>query len=598
MNKLYKLFLFILSFHFLLLAGNNSLAQQSTFYEGFESAEEGELPEGWSAWQNGGGANPFVRWSAWKFEAQGVEKYVLSDAEGGREGMIDEDWLISPTITPVENDKLIFLTRISEFQSGDMFHILVSTTSATAPIAFTDTLAAYDETQLPVHFDHINSKITVDLSAYVDTPIHLAFVHRAQVAEDEVSGIWLIDEVEVRPIQEAYVASAFFRQATSPPRPPILTTDQVIIVADISFVLKGDYGSAKITSLKFGTDGTTDLSLIKKIKVYYTTVEWISDDDILQEWVPRMGTSEDIGTTFTIDGEIDLQLGTLHYFWLVAELDTTRHLTFPYPQLDFTFEEYVVNGEAKIPEVRTFFGARDVVSHGIPNDNFIDAAEITSNGRYGSSTMPATYEEAFDKQAYCQNFGFLNIHSVWWYFVPPSNGWISADLSNSKFNTLLTFFDEDFNGLACNDNISDSQMQSLISDFPVEKGKKIYIRVSDFGSYDDDGSQYSESGVVDMNFTFSIPVGINENTDASISAPYPSPASQKTSFDFVVQQPRDIGYTILDLTGKTKLQKIWKASSSGKQTESIDTSTLSAGVYMLKVNAGRTTVVHKLIINH
>ncbi len=575
----------------------NVLAQQATFYEGFESADEGELPEGWTAYQNGGGGNALQYWAAWKFEGNGVEKYALSGEENGREDMIDEDWLISPQITPQESDHLIFLTRISFFPTGDMFYILASTTTG-EPEAFTDTVAVYDESQLPTEFDGLGSKIRVDLSAYADMPIHLAFVHTANVGEESVSGIWLIDEVEVRPIQPAYIEEVFFRQVTSPPRPPVMVNDKLIIACDISFVLKGDYGNTKITSMTFGTTGTTDLSLIKKVRLYYTPMEYVSDYDIINELIPRLGSADEIGETLTITGDLDLELGSPHYFWMVVDLDSTRQLSFPYPQLDFTFEQYVANNEVYVPEVKSFFGALDVVSDHLTNDNLADAAEITTTGVYGSSTMPASYEEAFDKLAYCQNEGFETVHSVWWHFTPQANGWIDVDLSNSKFNSLLVFFDGDLNQLACNDNISNSKYQSAISDFPVKKGSKIFIRVSDLGSYETDESQYMAAGVVDLDFTFTVPVGVEEKNTDDISMLHPSPAKSQTSFDVVLAKPGNVDYTVVDINSGLVASDNRYLSSTGKHTITIDLSYLQTGIYLVNITADRRKVTRKLIVIH
>lgn len=579
-----------------LITALSASAQHNTFFEGFDNAEPGELPHGWTTWQNGGGGSPFVFWQTEKYHPLGVEKYVISNPENGRNGMVDEDWLITPSITPKAGDFLMFNTRRSFVDVGDQFNIVVSTTGNNAPDDFTDTVALFTEADIPINYDPVfNGKIKVDLSAFVDIPIHIAFVHGSDVGEEGISSLWLLDDIEVGPIQPAYVEETFFKQSTTPPQPPVLVNDEVILPGQVSFVVNGHSGEAIIESMTFSTQGTTDISLIREVEVYYTMFEYITHEDILNGVTPMFGSTTDIGETFTINGSMGLMPGTQHYFWLRYKLDGTRDLQFPYPKIDMTFEKYVANGVESTPDVTTFFGYMDVVPGVVENDHFEDAIEIsTSHGHFGSSTKPASYQEEYDKLAYCQNEGFVEVNSVWWHFTAPADGFITIDLAESRFNTILTIFDEDLNMLACNNNINDNQLQSRIEDFLIDKGQKIFIRVSDIGSYL--GMDWGEAGVVDMEFMFSVPVGTSDEYFSDVSLFYPNPAVSSASIDVQVTNPGEIVLDVRDALGKQAVRQIENVSTAGKHTAVLDAAALKPGTYFVHVYGVGISGTRKLIV--
>jgi len=184
MIKFYGVLIF--PFLFLSLFAEDLSAQQFTFFEGFDETDAGTLPEGWSAWQNGGGGNaPSPMWRVERDSQWGVEQYALSLEEAGREGLIDEDWMITPNITPKEGDFLIFSTRRGYDDTGDNYQILISKSSNEAPAAFTEILASYTSEEMPT----LTTNFTLDLSEYADVPIHIAFVHSCNVGPDAWSSV-------------------------------------------------------------------------------------------------------------------------------------------------------------------------------------------------------------------------------------------------------------------------------------------------------------------------------------------------------------------------------------------------------------------------
>src|SRR5688500_4403678 len=146
MIKFYRVVLVL----FIIFSNSPVTAQQFTFFESFDETEPGTLPAGWSAWQNEGGGNaPSPVWRVLRDSPLGVEQYVMSSEELGRDGLIDEDWLITPRITPKEGDFLIFSTRRGYEDTGDSFKILISTSTDEAPDAFTEPFASYAEIDMP-----------------------------------------------------------------------------------------------------------------------------------------------------------------------------------------------------------------------------------------------------------------------------------------------------------------------------------------------------------------------------------------------------------------------------------------------------------------
>lgn len=589
MMKFYRV-VFLLS---IIFSAVQVTAQQFTFFESFDETDPGTLPEGWSAWQNGGGGNaPSPIWTVLRDSPWGVEQYVMSMEEAGRDGLIDEDWMITPQLTPQAGDFLIFSTRRGWEDTGDSYKILISTSTDEAPDAFTETFASYTEVEMP----NLMTNFTLDLSAYVNIPIHIAFVHSCNVGAAGYSSFWLIDEVQVRPIQNAFVVDAFFRQATSPPQPPVVLGDELVFAGTVEFVLNGDYGVANISSITLSTHGTTDPSIIKEVIAYYTPFEGVTDEDILNGVLPVFGSIENPGETFELTGSIDLELGTAPFFYFRYILDDGYEIIFPYPQIDMTVEKYVVNGVERIPAVTTYFGAMDVVPPQVINDNFADAIEISATpGRYGSSTLPATYEPDYDVIAYCHNFGNEAIHSVWWHFTAPTDGWVTADLSDSHFNSIVAFLDEELNVLACNDDVNDNTQQSRITGFPIAAGQKIYVRVSDLGG--EGANQYSGAGVVIMDFTFDVPLGI-EDDDKEVSAPYPNPASKQTSIDVMLHRPDEVLITVRDIVGRKVYEQREIAAHSGKQAVSFDVTQLRGGTYLVQVTVAGKVITHKLSVIH
>ncbi len=65
---------------------------------------------------------------------------------------------------------------------------------------------------------------------------------------------------------------------------------------------------------------------------------------------------------------------------------------------------------------------------------------------------------------------------------------------------------------------------------------------------------------------------------------FPNPASEQITIEYVLAKPSNVGFQILDMTGKTISQKELGLKNAGKQTESIPLSNHPAGTYVLMLN--------------
>ncbi len=112
-------------------------------------------------------------------------------------GFMDEyeAWLVSPQFTPTPNNyelHLFYKQAYSEEYDGE-FRVYVSTASQNNMTDFTQILAV-SEANAPLNFE----ELTVDLTAYINTPIYVAFVN---YDDDGDGDEWYIDDVTMEPVQ-------------------------------------------------------------------------------------------------------------------------------------------------------------------------------------------------------------------------------------------------------------------------------------------------------------------------------------------------------------------------------------------------------------
>lgn len=161
-----------------------STAQAQVFYEDFE----GGTAPGWVEFDNGIGLT-----ESWVLTNSGYNSswsaLIEYEVIGGSNS---QDWLVTPLITPTAgNSTLSFFQKQSySLDWGSSYSIRISTTSQSNPAAFT-TIATYSETSFTTDY----TLKTINLNAYIGTPIYIAFVMTQDDGDD-----WYVDDVTVGPM--------------------------------------------------------------------------------------------------------------------------------------------------------------------------------------------------------------------------------------------------------------------------------------------------------------------------------------------------------------------------------------------------------------
>ncbi|UII27182.1 T9SS type A sorting domain-containing protein [Fulvivirga maritima] len=581
-------------FAFLLFISGTSYSQNTTFFEGFDNTEMGELPSGWTFYQNGG-TDPQAHWGVTTYGFFG-QKVAFAGIEAAMPGMIDEDWLITPQITPAEGDFLIFdaAQTYTGIDYGTKYHVLISTAS-NDHTDFLDTLATFDENTFPKYME----TRYFDLADYANQPIYIAFIHETASNDPNQTDDWYLDNVYVRPIQEAGFASAeIYWQGDIPIR---ISESSFTPFLGFRVRISGDEGVPNLSSLKLTTNGTGSDLKIDKATIYSTgDVSFISywDGNVDAE---VFGEIENPSDTFEITGDQDLLIGD-NFFWLAYTVDNEQQPEYPYERVDGSLEGVTIDGVENTGAKDSLVVSPYIVPDVIPNDNRADAIEINAaSGSYGSFNMGATPEVEVETLAYCSDGGtYDNANSVWWHFVAPSEGFITVDLTGSNFNTLLVFMDENLEQLACNNDIETGiNVQSRIENFPVKTGQEVYIRVTGTGTA---GDPNGESGVVSLDFTYrGLVSGVDDDLDnQAISLPYPNPTSGITSFDVKIDKNDEVTAEVLDVFGRN-FNTIYKGRVSAGETQTInfDTSLYPSGTYLIQLRGSEKIYgTQRLIVTH
>lgn len=76
------------------------------------------------------------------------------------------------------------------------------------------------------------------------------------------------------------------------------------------------------------------------------------------------------------------------------------------------------------------------------------------------------------------------------------------------------------------------------------------------------------------------------NNGLSINGPYPNPMNEKAVLEFELQKPMRISYSVVDLSGRTVIQKDMNGRNAGTFKVEINRTELNTGSYIIKINAG------------
>ncbi|MCH2218682.1 MAG: choice-of-anchor J domain-containing protein, partial [Flavobacteriales bacterium] len=164
-----------------LLTSFSMLAQ--VFPEGFET---GVPPTDWTSFRGTNGEGDVYDWTTSTSAASGSQAAYVRYENVANEA---EDWLVTPQFTPTAAANILTFQQRQEWGSpyGSIYTIRVSTASQTTHADFTIV-----DTQAEADFTTVYSAHNVDLSAYNDVPIYVAFV----MTNDDGDN-WYIDDVDL-----------------------------------------------------------------------------------------------------------------------------------------------------------------------------------------------------------------------------------------------------------------------------------------------------------------------------------------------------------------------------------------------------------------
>ena len=149
----------------ILLLSFNSHAQ---FPEGFETSVP---PPGWVIFTGSNGLGTAQSWQASNISNSGVQSaYVrYENVSGG----LAQDWLVTPQFTPTLSTNILSFMQRQSYTTdyGSIYKVFISSASQTNHADF-----VLVDTQTESDFTYYYTERQIDLSAYVGTPIYVAFV--------------------------------------------------------------------------------------------------------------------------------------------------------------------------------------------------------------------------------------------------------------------------------------------------------------------------------------------------------------------------------------------------------------------------------------
>ena len=153
------------------------------FPEGFETDVP---PSGWTSFIGENGEGTVQNWKTSTLAASGSQAAYVQYENVANQA---EDWLVTPQFTPTSQLNILTFQQRQSYSSdySTTYTIRVSTASQTTHADFTIV-----DTQSESDFGTTYASHTVDLSAYNDTPIYVAFV----MANDDGDN-WYIDDVDL-----------------------------------------------------------------------------------------------------------------------------------------------------------------------------------------------------------------------------------------------------------------------------------------------------------------------------------------------------------------------------------------------------------------
>jgi hypothetical protein len=533
-------------------------------------------PAGWARFDGAG--QPSTSWGLFDDDLNGNVYASAPGYDAPGSGPAD-DYLATPPLTPTATDHVLTFDagQSSSALYGSELAVLITTGSQADPAGYVE-VAAFAEEALGVA-PCCMFRLRVDLSAYVGTPIHVAFRHR-QDNGDEL----FLDDVAVGPAVPArYGRSAF----AYPVYGAIYRDAEDYPAGVVNVVVDGTDGTAALEGLTFTTEGSTDPAHdLARARVLYTGR--FPYDRNAPGGVPY---GEDVlapSGELSFAGDLALAPGN-NYFALTYTLAAEAvggHA------VDGTFTSVAMGGSAHTPDPTSLGGAL-YVPFLLTHDSLAQATPLAGPGAVVTTNIGAGADRD-EARASCAWADGGN--SVWWSFTPPAAGTVTIDLEGSDFNTILSLHTgaaHPLTEVACNDDVG-IPFYSRLEDVPVEGGTTYYVRVVGFV-----GFLGTDAGWIALDYAFT-PATAAEPVPAEayrLGAVAPNPLAGRASLGLEVGRTQRVRVEVLDALGRRVATVHDGVLTSGTaHALALDAARLPAGAYVVRATGETFTATRPLTV--
>jgi hypothetical protein len=273
--------------------------------------------------------------------------------------------------------------------------------------------------------------------------------------------------------------SAAVTQASTSVAPQGSTGQQII------YATLNGCANTPVTSITFGTTGSTNTADITAARVYYTTSSTFSNA------VQFGATIANPGASLTFTGNQSLTTGT-GYFWLVYDIAAAATVT---NVVDGTCTSTIINGLTTVPAPTTATGTRTIVAP-LVNDNAPGALTIALGAGCTAATLTNLNASQDGSEPHANCSGTASYGTVWYKFVAPASGAVRVSTDLGTGNTLtdsrIALFSATdvnnyatFNIISCDEdggNSLNSGYMSVLYATGLTSGTTYYVQVGAFAS--------------------------------------------------------------------------------------------------------------------
>jgi len=387
------------------------------FPEGFETTVP---PNGWLAFRGSNNEGVQNDWESSETSNTGSFSAYVEWEDVSNEA---QDWLVTPQFTPTTSANILEFFEAQCFITnwGSTYEVLVSTTSQSDISSFT-VLEAYTEQAFSMSY----TPRYIDLSAYNNTPIYIAF----KMSNDD-GDCWLIDDVNV-------ISDAASPDCTSNPVPANAASSLEVPDGDLILswtpAITGD--PANVFEVFFGTES---------------------------------GNLSSLGTTSVPTFELSGLQASTTYFWRIVPSNVGGGTT-ACDEWSFTTADPPTAPVNNIPSGAILLMADEGSTCGANAISNVSNASTTDSG----VTIPV-----------CGNYASsTNSGDIWYQFVAP-NATMTLNFENVSGITSMAaaYYSGTVGNLleeGCNDVVNGVSYPWEITGLTV--GNTYYLRVWDFGN--------------------------------------------------------------------------------------------------------------------